>query len=82
MTGHHIALDWGCDAPSPDNPGIPAGLAQGIASGNRFRVILLSEDEWVRLAHEAVCTVNRETVLLSTSVAINTPSSTCQSTRK
>ena len=44
ITGNHIDLYWGCDAPSPNNPSIPAGLAQGIASGNRFRVVLLSEN--------------------------------------
>ncbi len=43
ITGNHIDLYWGCDAPSPNNPSIPAGLAQGIATGARFRVILLSE---------------------------------------
>ena len=44
INGNHIDLYWGCDAPSPNDPNIPAGLAQGIASGNHFRVVLLSEN--------------------------------------
>lgn len=39
----HIDLYWGCDWPSTNNTSLPRGLAQGIASGNRFRVVLLSE---------------------------------------
>lgn len=43
IQGNHIDLYWGCDTPSPNNQSIPAGLAQSIASGAQFRVILLSE---------------------------------------
>ena len=43
ITGNHIDIYWGSDAPSHNNSSIPAGLPGGLKSGQSYRVILLSE---------------------------------------